>query len=229
MEMAHLHDWAVTPQAALAIQRELAGRVDCESALDLAGVRLVAGVDVSVRPGADGQPWSQAAVVVLSFPALQPVEVVQARLPTPFPYIPGLLAFREGPALIAAFARLRSAPDVFVFDGMGRAHPRRMGIATHMGLWLQRPTVGCGKTLLVGRYDMPEDVRGAWTPLSDHGEVIGAALRTRAGAKPVFISSGHRIDLAGSLALVMACTGRYRLPEPIRAAHRAAGETPPAP
>jgi deoxyribonuclease V len=224
MIVERLHDWNVTPEAAVAIQRELAAHVDCETPLALADVRLVAGVDVSVRPGPDGQSWSQAAVVVLSFPELRAVETVRAKLPTPFPYIPGLLAFREGPALEEAFTLLQTTPDVLLFDGMGRAHPRRMGIATHMGLWLQRPTVGCGKTLLVGRCSPPDDVRGAWSALTDRGETIGAALRTRAGVQPVYISSGHRIDLASSLALVMACTGRYRLPEPIRAAHRAAGQ-----
>ena len=165
MIVAHLHDWNVTPEAAVAIQRDLAVRVDCETPLALEAVKLVAGVDVSVRPGPDGQPWSQAAITVLSFPELRVVETVRAKLPTPFPYIPGLLAFREGPVLEAAFALLQSAPDVLVFDGMGRAHPRRMGIATHMGLWLQRPTVGCGKTLLVGRCSLctsPAGIASIW-------------------------------------------------------------------
>jgi deoxyribonuclease V len=223
MRIYHLHDWNVTPGEAIALQRALAGQLDWSSPVSLSAVQLVAGVDVSVQTAFDGHAQSQAAVVVLRLSDMSLVETVTAEMPTPFPYIPGLLTFREGPVLELAFEQLQAEPDVFIFDGMGRAHPRRIGIAAHLGLWLEKPTIGCGKTLFVGRYNALSQERGAWAPLVDRGEVIGAALRTRPNANPVFISAGHRIDLESSLQLVMACTGRFRLPEPIRAAHRAAG------
>jgi deoxyribonuclease V len=219
MHISHRHDWNVTPEEAIALQRQLVKEVIDDRPLKLDAIRLVAGVDVSVKENV-----SQAAVVVASFPDLKPVETVLWQMPTPFPYIPGLLSFREGPVLEEAFRRLEHEPDVFIFDGMGRAHPRRIGIATHMGLWLQRPTIGCGKTLLTGKYVEPPDERGAQTDLVDRGEVIGVILRTRAGVKPVYISVGHLADLPTSVELVMRCTSKYRLPEPIRFAHNAAGQ-----
>lgn len=225
MDIHPRHDWALTPERAITLQRELAREVIADHPLDLAAVRFVAGVDVSVKPDANGTPISHAAVVVLTFPDLRVVETARHTMPTPFPYIPGLLSFREAPALIEAFRKLRAVPDVFLFDGMGRAHPRRLGIASHLGLWLNAPTIGVGKTLLVGRHGHLPAERGAHALLVDRDEVIGAALRTRATAKPVYVSVGHLCDLPSALALVMACTGRFRLPEPIRAAHQAAGST----
>ncbi len=224
MNVEHLHDWNLTPEQAIAIQRQLAEQIIYRRPLELAAVRLVAGVDVSVQSNAAGVAHSQAAVVVMTFPELRIIETSLAVIPTPFPYIPGLLSFREGPALEIAFQAVEHEPDVLIFDGMGRAHPRRIGIASHLGLWLNKPTIGCGKTLLTGRFDEPPQERGAWSSLTYRDEEIGAALRTRAFTKPVFISSGHLIDLSSSIELVMACTGKYRLPEPIRAAHKAAGE-----
>lgn len=224
MNISHLHDWNLSPTEAIAIQRQLASQIIWDRPLELASVKLVAGVDVSVQPDAAGVAHSQAAIVVMTFPELQIIETKLATIPTPFPYIPGLLSFREGPALEIAFKALENEPDVLIFDGMGRAHPRRIGIASHLGLWLNKPTIGCGKTLLIGRFDESLQERGAWSPLTHHDEVIGAALRTRAFTKPVFISSGNLIDLTSSLEVAMACTGKYRLPEPIRAAHNAAGK-----
>lgn len=224
MELEHLHDWNITPDAAIRLQKELAARLISDRPLDLDAIRLVAGVDVSVKPDAAGVPQSQAAIAVLTFPDLTVVETALAHMPTPFPYIPGLLSFREGPVLEAAFAGLQSEPDVFIFDGMGRAHPRRIGIAAHMGLWLNRPTIGCGKTLLVGHHTEPPIERGGYANLVDRGELIGVALRTRDKVKPVYISPGHLCDLPSAIALTLRCVTRYRLPEPIRAAHHAAGE-----
>lgn len=225
MQITHLHEWNISPAEAIAVQQQFRAELDDQRPLDLSAITLVAGVDVSVKPNLQtGLDHSQAAIAVLSFPDLQPVETVLADMPTPFPYIPGLLTFREGPVLETAFAKLQSTPDVFIFDGMGRAHPRRMGIAAHMGLWLQKPTIGCGKTHLIGKYADPADVKGAYSELTDHGEVIGVVLRTRAGVKPVYISVGHRADLATSIELVLRCAPKYRLPEPIRAAHHAAGQ-----
>ena len=154
---------------------------------------------------------------------MQVVETALAQMPTPFPYVPGLLSFREGPVLETAFARLQAEPDVLIFDGMGRAHPRRIGIASHMGLWLQKPTIGCGKSRLTGHYAEPPNERGAFSDLIDKNEVIGAVLRTKVNVKPVFISPGHLADLPTSVEFIMRCTSKYRLPDPIRAAHNAAG------
>ncbi len=219
MQLHHLHQWNLTPKDAIALQRELVTQVVYDRPLPLESVRLVAGVDVSVKNNE-----SQAAVVILRYPELEVIETVLARQPTPFPYISGLLSFREGPALVEAFERLQTVPDVFIFDGMGRAHPRRMGIAAHMGLWLDKPTIGCGKTHLIGKYAEPDTVRGAYSPMVDRGETIGVVLRTKDKVKPVFISSGNLIDLDSAVQITLACTTRYRLPEPIRAAHNAAGK-----
>lgn len=219
MNIPHLHDWNITPAQAIQLQNEMAKQVVYDRPLDLNAARLVAGVDVSVK-----ENTSHAAVVVVKFPELTPVETVTATMPTPFPYIPGLLSFREGPVLEEAFQQLQNVPDVFIFDGMGRAHPRRIGIASHMGLWLGKPTIGCGKTLLTGKYIEPENERGAYADLVDRKEVIGAILRTRVNTKPVYISVGHLADLPTSVELVMRCSPKYRLPEPIRYAHNAAGD-----
>ncbi|RVU14399.1 deoxyribonuclease V [Methylobacterium oryzihabitans] len=219
MELHRRHDWDLTPAEAVALQRRLAAEVVADRPLDLAGVRLVAGVDVSVKDGR-----SRAAVVVATFPDFRVVETVTAIRPTPFPYVPGLLSFREGPVLEEAFGRLAASPDVFLFDGMGTAHPRRIGIASHMGLWLERPTVGVGKTRLCGRHGPLPEEKGAHVPLVDRGETIGAVVRTRTGKNPLFISPGHLADIPGAVALVLACAPKYRLPEPIRLAHKAAGD-----
>ncbi len=218
MRLHPRHRWDVTPKEAVALQKDLRAEVVVDRPVDLSALRLVAGVDVSVKGGI-----SQAAVVVASFPDLRPVETVRARRPTPFPYVPGLLSFREGPVLEEAFDRLTVEPDLFLFDGSGYAHLRRIGLACHMGLWLGRPTVGCAKTRLTGQHEEVPPERGAWRPLLDRGEVVGAALRTRAATSPVFVSPGHLIDLTGALDLVLRASPRYRISEPIRLAHQAAG------
>ena len=219
MQIAHLHDWNISPAEAIELQKKLAAEVISDKPIDLASVKLVAGVDVSVKENV-----SQAAVVILRYPELDVIETVLAKRPTPFPYIPGLLSFREGPVLEEAFQNLQHEPDVFIFDGMGIMHPRRIGIASHMGVWLQRPTIGCGKTYFLGQYTESAPERGAWSLVHHKGDVIGAVLRTRTGVKPVYISPGHLADLPTSLDLVLRCTPKYRLPEPIRQAHNAAGE-----
>jgi len=219
MQIHHLHEWDLSPAEAITLQKRLAVQARFDDLLDVNAIHTVAGVDVSVQ-----ENISQAAVVILSYPALQVIETVTHRMPTPFPYIPGLLTFREGPVLEQAFLQLQTEPDVFIFDGMGRIHPRQMGIATHMGLWLDRPTVGCGKTMFVGDYVEPPPEAGTSAPLLYHGQQIGAILRTRAKVKPVFISVGHRANLTSAVELILRCTTRYRLPEPIRAAHNAAGK-----
>lgn len=219
MQIQHLHDWDLSASDAIRLQKELADQIIYDQPLSEDSIKLVAGVDVSVK-----NDISQSAVVVMTYPDLHVVETATAQQPVPYPYIPGLLSFREGPVLEAAFEQLQNEPDVFIFDGMGRAHPRRIGIASQMGLWLQKPTIGCGKTRFVGEYIEPPDQRGAYVDLVDKGEVIGAILRTRPRVKPVFISVGHLADLQTAVTLVMGCTRKYRLPEPVRAAHKAAGE-----
>jgi deoxyribonuclease V len=218
MQLHNLHNWNVTPQEAIAIQNDVAQKVIYDRPMDVDSIKLVAGVDVSVKNNV-----SQAAVVVMRFPELEIIETVLAKQPTPFPYIPGLLSFREGPVLVEAFEKLQHVPDVFIFDGMGRIHPRRVGIAAHMGVWLQTPTVGCGKSHLIGAYDDPPNEKGGYSPLTDKGELLGVVLRTRANVKPVYISPGNLIDLDSSVELILRCTPKYRLPEPIRQAHNAAG------
>jgi deoxyribonuclease V len=159
---------------------------------------------------------------VLSFPDLDVTETVTATRPTEFPYVPGLLSFREAPVILDALRQLQATPDVFIFDGQGRIHPRRLGIASHIGLFLDWPTIGCAKSLLVGHHAPLAPEQGSWAPLIDRGETIGVALRTRANVSPVFVSVGHRAALDDARVLVLACTRRYRLPEPTRAAHNAA-------
>jgi deoxyribonuclease V len=222
MRLHPRHSWDLSPEAAVALQKELRREVVSDRPIDLDAVRLVAGVDVSVK-----ENQSQAAIVVATYPGFEVVETVLARRPTPFPYIPGLLSFREGPVLEEAFERLQAEPDVFLFDGMGIAHPRRIGIASHMGLWLERPTIGCGKTLLTGRYRELGEEMGAAAPLVDRGETIGVALRTRTAKNPMFISPGHLADIPTAAELVLRCSPKFRLPEPIRLAHNAAGQFTP--
>jgi deoxyribonuclease V len=216
MKINHLHEWNVAPAEAVVIQNSLADTLVSQP-LALDQITTVAGVDVSVK-----DDLSKAAVVVMTYPALEVIETATAVMPTPFPYIPGLLTFREGPALETAFLKLKREPDVFIFDGMGRIHPRRMGIAAHLGLWLGRPTIGCGKRHLVGSYDEPAEEKGSFTPLTHRGEQLGVVLRTRSGVKPVYISPGHLCDIDSATAIVLGCTPKYRLPEPVRQAHNAA-------
>jgi len=204
-----------TPRAAVAHQRALAARVVPRGR---PRVRSVLGMDTSVRAGR-----VVAALCLYSFPALEPRASVTAERALDFPYVPGLLAYRELPALLAAYARLSEEPDLLLVDGHGLAHPRRCGIACHLGVELDRPSIGCGKSLLVGTHRAPGPRRGACTRLLDRGEVVGAALRTRTGVRPVYVSSGHRIELEVAVRIVLACTRGFRLPEPIRAADHLAG------
>jgi deoxyribonuclease V len=217
---ARLHDWDLSRREAVALQRELAGRV--ERADRIGEVRRIAGVDVGFENG--GQ-IARAAVAVLDYPSLAVVETAIARVRTRFPYVPGLLSFREAPAVLAAFERLRGGVDLILYDGQGIAHPRRCGIASHMGLLLDCPSIGVAKSRLVGHHRVPADRRGAWTPLLDAGETIGAVLRTRAGVKPVYVSIGHRVGLQTAVRWALACCTRYRLPETTRHAHRLASGT----
>ena len=186
-------------------------------------LKRVAGVDVGVRNGR-----VQAAVAVLAYPSLEPLATATAVRPVEFPYVPGLLAFREVPAILDAFERLAAgggpAPQLLLVDGHGYAHPRRFGVACHVGVELGLPALGCGKSRLVGEHREPGSRRGSRCRLTDRGEVIGTVLRTRDRVRPVYVSVGHRIELGDAVRVVLGCARRYRLPEPIRAADRAAGE-----
>jgi len=214
-----LHDWDMTPAEAIALQQRLRQQVRLETHPGPVG--RVAGVDVSVKG-----KRSRAAVVVLSFPDLQPADQALAELPVPFPYVPGLLSFREGPVVLAAFERLTRWPDLVIFDGQGLAHPRRLGLACHMGLILDLPSIGCAKSRLCGQHEEPGPNRGDWASLYDGDEVIGAVVRSRPGTKPLYVSPGHRVDLEQSIHYVLACCTRYRLPETTRQAHRLCGKWP---
>ncbi len=213
------HPWNVSPAEARGIQRQLHSRVLIHPLPT--PPQVIAGIDVSIK---DEQ--ARAAVVLLTYPDLVPFQSAVADLPVSFPYVPGLLAFREGPAVMAALERLTAQPDVLMFDAQGLAHPRRMGLATHLGVLLDMPSVGCAKSLLCGDYEQPAEQRGSWTPLYDGDEVIGAVVRTRDGVQPLFVSVGHRVDLGTAISLVLNCATRYRLPEPTRWAHQVAGGQP---
>ena len=210
------HAWDLSPKEAVQLQESLRHMVVCEKRVG--AVHTVAGIDISTAGG-----QAHAAVAVLHFPELELLETSQATLPLTFPYIPGLLSFREGPAILQAMAGLRCQPDLLIFDGQGLAHPRRMGLASHLGVVLDRPSIGCAKSRLCGEHAPVGEQVGDWQPLQDKGEVIGAVLRTRQGVKPVYVSIGHRVDLQLAMQSVLSCTMGYRLPEPIRCAHQLAG------
>ena len=212
------HPWNVTPTEAVAIQRRLRTFVVTEGRVP--APKLVAGADVSWD---DSSGLGYAGVVVLRWPGLAEVERVGVRGRATFPYVPGLLTFREGPLLLAAFARLASDPDLVFFDGQGFAHPRRMGIACHLGLLLDRPAIGCAKSLLCGEHREPGLRRGCRTALRHQGERVGVALRTRDGVRPIYVSVGPRVGLEEAARLALRCCDGTRIPRPTRLADRFVG------
>jgi deoxyribonuclease V len=218
MRTVRRHDWRVSTSEARGIQMDLAGEVTRTGGITKP--RLIAGVDISVNRWAK---TGTAAVVVLSYPGLEPVEVKVVTDSLNFPYVPGLLSFREAPLILAACEKLTVTPDLLMVDGQGIAHPRRMGLASHLGLCLDIPTIGCAKSRLCGSHDEPGNERSSYAELLGNGEVIGAVVRTRTGVKPVYVSIGHKIDLPTAIHFVLECCRGYRLPEPTRLAHQAAG------
>jgi deoxyribonuclease V len=216
--MKPIHDWELTPEQAIQAQRELRERIKVawdEKRL----INTVGGVDMGIAGDS-----ARCAIVVLHFPDLTPLQGVTAEVPLVFPYIPGLLAFREGPAILAAWKKLTVQPDLLMFDGQGIAHPRGIGIASHMGLWLERPSIGVAKSRLYGKHEEVGLQRGDRAALQDkHGNVIGAVLRTKEKTNPLYISPGHLIDVEHAVEFVMACCTSYRLPETTRWAHKVAG------
>jgi len=217
MKVNRHHDWPVTAEDAIAIQNQLRSQVITED--QLGDVQYVAGVDLGFEE--DGA-ISRAAVAVLSFPDLQLQEKAIAKRPTNFPYIPGFLSFREIPAILDALETVSTTPDLIVCDGQGIAHPRRLGIACHLGVLIDIPTIGAAKSLLVGKHDEVPVEKGSWQPLRYRGEVVGAVLRSRTGVKPLYISPGHRISLPTAIDYVLRCTTKYRLPETTRWADKLA-------
>jgi deoxyribonuclease V len=214
-----LHPWTLDARQAAALQAELRERL--ELSWDERPVATVGGVDVSVRDS-----HARAAIVILRYPDMTPIEGATAEARITFPYVPGLLAFREGPAILAAWEQLHTVPDLLLFDGQGIAHPRGIGIASHLGLWMDRPTVGVAKSRLYGRHDDPGRHRGASALLRDQrnpDRIIGSVLRTRSDVKPVYVSPGHQIDLQHAIEFTLRCCTRFRLPEPTRWAHQVAG------
>lgn len=190
---------------------------------DLGVVKYVAGVDIGFEKNYEKKhAISKAAIAVLTYPELELVEQVIARIPTAFPYVPGYLSFREIPAILAAFPQLTITPDLILCDGQGYAHPRRFGIACHLGVLLNIPTIGVAKSLLIGQHEAVPLTKGSWQPLQDKGETIGAVLRSRAQVKPIYVSLGHRISLPTAIAYTMGCLTKYRLPETTRWADKLA-------
>jgi deoxyribonuclease V len=214
VRVSTLHPWSRSVPSAIRLQERLRGRVVLRGRAGR--IRRVAGADVSYDRGDDRL---YAAAVVLGLPSLEILDVGRAVVTARFPYVPGLLSFREGPGVIRAFRRLRIEPEAVIFDGQGIAHPRGFGLASHVGLWLDLPSVGCAKRRLVGEEGETGPCRGDQAPLMMQGRKIGVTLRTRPGVRPVYVSQGHRIDLPSAIRLVLRCTSRYRIPEPVRAAH----------
>lgn len=210
-------EWNLSPEEASDLQKRLAGSVRLQPLPD--DFQILGSSDIGYVPAAN-----KLVAVMLTFrwPSLEPMESIHVIAPITFPYIPGLLSFREVPALLEAYRRLERPPDVLLCDGQGIAHPRKLGLASHVGLCLEIPTVGCAKKLLCGKHGPLDPQRGHYTPLNYRGEVVGYVYRSRDNVKPLYISPGHMADLASSLKVIESCMGRYRLPEPLRKAHQLA-------
>jgi deoxyribonuclease V len=213
------HPWDVTPEDAVLLQQELALKVTF-SPLPDTSIWTVAGVDVGYR-----QPQkATTAVAVFDYSEMRMVDQGIAVTPVSFPYIPGLLSFREMPAILAALEKLKSLPDLILVDGHGYAHPRRFGLACHLGVVLDKPAIGCGKSILVGECGSPDETRGGVANLVDNREILGVCVRTRSKVKPVYLSVGHRVDIKSAVRIILNTSSGYRLPEPLRQAHRLASQ-----
>ena len=210
-----LHAWNLTSEEAIAVQRALRQHLVLQPLVEQP--KTVAGIDVGFPKD---QKVARGVIVVLAYPGLEQLETAVVEQPLAFPYVPGLLSFREAPVILKAWEQLTVVPDVLIFDGHGWAHPRRFGLACHVGLWVDRPSIGCAKSILVGTMGSLEDSRGSTASISHEGEEIGMALRTRQGVKPVYVSAGHRVDHSSAVRIVLGCGGSYRLPEPVRLADK---------
>ena len=214
MKARDLHAWDLSPTEAVALQKRLRDRVTLAPLPE--EIEIVAGADISYNRYSD---VLHAGFVLIRLPDLEVVETAGVTLTVKFPYVPGLLSFRETPPLVEAWKLVKTRPDVVVLDGQGLAHPRRFGIACHVGLLFDVPTIGCAKTLFVGEFEPPDEAAGSHSPLVDRGEVVGAVVRTKDRVQPVFVSPGHMADVESATALALRCTGRYRIPVPTRLAH----------
>lgn len=212
LKYLNLHSWEVNPKEAIKIQKDLKSNISLKKSFSK--IEKIAGADVSYY-----QNNMIAGVIIFEFPNLKIIESQSFISPVNFPYVPGLLTFREGPSLLEAFKKVKNEPDVILFDGQGIAHPRRMGIATHLGLFLDKPTIGCAKSRLSGKYTSVGEKKGDYALLKEGEEILGAVLRTRREVKPIFISPGHKINLPNSIEIVLKCIIKYRLPLPVREAH----------
>jgi len=218
MKIKFFHDWNLSPSEAIEIQKQFRYEVETQDRFDKP-IKTVAGIDLGYDVEND---TSRAVVVVLSFPELELLATTEARLPIQFPYVPGLLSFRETPVAIKALEKLEITPDVILCDGQGLAHPRRFGIACHIGILADVPTIGVAKSLLVGKFENLDEIRGSIAPLTHKNEQIGVALRTKNKVQPLFISVGHRVSLETATDLVLQCTPKYRLPETTKLADKLA-------
>lgn len=219
MKFKKIHSWDLNPRQAVKIQDDLARRIKLKRFR--LKPELIAGADVSFK----GRK-AIGAIVILKLPEFKIIEQVRKSTTTAYPYIPGLLTFREGPVLEKCFKAIKFEPDVIIFDGQGLAHPRNMGIAMHLGILLDKPTIGSAKSRLFGNYLAPEESRGSFTYLLDNeGKKVGAVLRTRDAVRPVYVSPGYKMDIHSALKLILMCTKKYRIPEPIRLAHHLTKET----
>lgn len=220
MHYYDLHSWNVTPQEARGIQDKL--RTQVIKTDEFGVINTIAGVDIGIS-----QNIAQASIIVLSYPELHIVDGIVTQYKVSFPYIPGILSYREIPPLLVAFAYLNTEPDLIIVDGQGIAHPRRFGLASHLGLVLDTPTIGCAKSRLCGSYTEPDKEKGSFTYLMDENEIIGAVLRTRSKISPVYVSIGHKVSLDSAIRITLNCCPRFRLPETTRYAHKAAaGDIP---
>ncbi len=211
MEVNSTHPWVKTVAEAREIQEQLKDKVITKDSFK--EIKYVAGVDIGFQ---DNYTISQAAIALLSFPELELIEKAIASIPTAFPYVPGYLSFREVPAILAAFPQLNITPDLILCDGQGLAHPRRFGLACHLGVLLNLPTIGVAKSLLIGKHETLPTTKGSYQPLIDKGETIGVALRSRDNVKPIYVSIGHKISLDTAIDYVLKCLTKYRLPETTR-------------
>ena len=218
MRYRNLHSWNVSPSEATKIQKELREQIVVEKIFE--NFSKIAGVDISFSKKKDE---ATSGVIVFSFPELAVIEKRVVTTEVKFPYIPGLLAFREGPGVLSVFDKLETEPDLIVFDAQGIAHPRGIGLASHMGLILDKPSIGCAKSRLCGEYEEPEEKQGSFSYLKKDGKILGAVLRTRERINPIFVSIGHKIDLETCIEIVTQCCRGYRLPEPTRQAHLLVG------
>jgi len=215
MQIKNLHNWNLSYSQAIELQKRLSRQVKHTKLKKQP--ETIAGLDCAFSKNGEK---IIAAVLVLKLPGFELIETVHATRKVTFPYIPGLLSFREAPVCIAAAKKLRNRPDIFMIDGQGIAHPRRLGLAAHLGLFFDKPTIGCAKSRLTGQFDEPHLEKGTYTPLKGSDEVIGAVVRTRTNVKPVFVSVGHKCPLRDAIKITLACTTKYRLPEPTRLAHQ---------